>query len=65
MHIFMQEINKNALFLPCLCDILLKSLHYVKCARRTLRITESYTKAGPRNRLTKVNRLIDQSQTIV
>gem|GEM_PF-6977227 len=30
MHIFVQEINKNTLFLPFLCDFLLKSLHFVK-----------------------------------
>ena len=30
MHILVQEINKRALLLPFLCDILLKSLHFVK-----------------------------------
>jgi len=30
MHILVQEINKRASFLPFLCDILLKSLHFVK-----------------------------------
>ena len=30
MHIFVQEINKRASFPPILCDILLKSLHFVK-----------------------------------
>ena len=29
MHIFMQRINKNAFFLPSLCDFLLKSLQFV------------------------------------
>ena len=30
MHILVQEINKRAPPLPFLCDILLKSLHFVK-----------------------------------
>lgn len=30
MHIFVQEFNKTATFPPLLCDILLKSLHFVK-----------------------------------
>ena len=53
MHILVQEINKRASFLPFLCDILLKSLHFVK--RRNWWAEESLSKEKFRRDVGKKN----------